>query len=162
RGASMRRRTARSSSATHARRARRCAASAEVLAGSPTVSIDDGRLACHARGSYGDGQVVRLAIVLLLSLSLLPLAACARDGGDGSARKWSNDLVAMDRRIEAAFREAGAGELRDVVVIGYSQGAERAERLVARWPEKYAAAILMASPIEPSPRDLGSLSAVVT
>jgi pimeloyl-ACP methyl ester carboxylesterase len=83
-------------------------------------------------------------------------------GGDGFARMWSSDLAAMERRIEAAFAAAGVGEVRDVVVIGYSQGAERVERLVARYPDRYSAAILIASPIEPEPRDFGSLAAVVT
>ncbi len=83
-------------------------------------------------------------------------------GGDGGARRWSSDLAAMEKRIETAFDAAGLGAPRDVVVIGYSQGAERAERLVARWPERYAAAILIASPIEPAPRDFAHAAAVVT
>jgi predicted esterase len=82
-------------------------------------------------------------------------------GGDGSMRRWSSDLDAMDRRIDAAFRASGIGEPRNVVLIGYSQGAERAERLVARWPEKYASAVLLASPIAPSPRSLARANAVV-
>lgn len=73
-------------------------------------------------------------------------------GGDGAMRRWSYDLEAMNRRIEAAFAAAGLGEPRDVIVIGYSQGAERAEKLVARWPAKYSRAILIASPIAPSPQ----------
>lgn len=83
-------------------------------------------------------------------------------GGDGSARSWSSDLSAMDRRITAAFEAAGLGPTRDVVVIGYSQGAERAEQLVARWPEKYSRAILMASPITPSTKRLARAKGVVT
>ncbi len=83
-------------------------------------------------------------------------------GGDGFARKWSSDLDAMERRIEAAFAAAHVGEVRDVVVIGYSQGAERAERLVARFPDRYAAAILIASPVTPQPAELAGLAAVVT
>jgi pimeloyl-ACP methyl ester carboxylesterase len=71
-------------------------------------------------------------------------------GGDGAMRRWSYDLDAMNRRIDAAFEAAGLGEPRDVVVIGYSQGAERAEKLVARWPAKYSRAILIASPVVPS------------
>lgn len=82
-------------------------------------------------------------------------------GGDGMARRWSSDLELMNRRIEAAFRGSGLGEPRDVIVIGYSQGAERAERLVARWPERYSSAILLASPIVPSPQSLAKARAVV-
>ncbi len=80
-------------------------------------------------------------------------------------RRWSSDLLAMDRRIDAAFVAAGlvpeGGAPENVVVIGYSQGAERAERLVARFPEKYVAAILIASPIVPSPRSFAKARAVV-
>lgn len=83
-------------------------------------------------------------------------------GGDGVARRWSNDLDAMNRRIDAAFAAAGLGEPRDVIVIGYSQGAERAEKLVARWPAKYTRAVLLASPITPARERLGGARAVVT
>jgi pimeloyl-ACP methyl ester carboxylesterase len=83
-------------------------------------------------------------------------------GGDGFARRWSNDLAAMEHRIEAAFAAAGAGEVHDVVVVGYSQGAERAERLVARWPDRYVGAVLIASPVAPVARDFASCAAVVT
>jgi pimeloyl-ACP methyl ester carboxylesterase len=97
---------------------------------------------------------------------LVTLQADVSCGGDGAARRWSSDLAAMERRIEAAFDAAELGEPRDVVIIGYSQGAERAERLVAdqRWArrERYVAAILIASPIEPAPRDFAHAAAVVT
>lgn len=45
-------------------------------------------------------------------------------------------------------------------MIGYSQGAERAEKLVARWPNKYSAAILMASPVMPSASLLAKAEAI--
>lgn len=82
-------------------------------------------------------------------------------GGDDSMRRWSNDLVAMDRRIDAALAASGVGPARDVVLIGYSQGAERIERLVEKWPDKYKSAILMASPVNPSPRVYSRANAVV-
>lgn len=81
-------------------------------------------------------------------------------GGDGSMRKWSRDLDAMNQRIQAAFHAAGLGPPRDVVVIGYSQGAERAEKLVARWPEAYSRAILIASPVTPTAQNLGRARSV--
>lgn len=84
-------------------------------------------------------------------------------GGNGALRQWSADLDAMDRRIEAALRASGLAVEAPlgVTVIGYSQGAERAERLVARWPARYSSAVFIASPIVPSPRDLAKASAVV-
>jgi pimeloyl-ACP methyl ester carboxylesterase len=82
-------------------------------------------------------------------------------GGDGSMRRWSSDLEAMDRRIEAAFRVSGLGEPLGVTVIGYSQGAERVERLVARWPKRYSSAILVSSHVVPSPHTLSRAKAIV-
>jgi predicted esterase len=82
-------------------------------------------------------------------------------GGDGAARRWSSDLEAMDKRIDAAFFAGGLGEPREVIVIGYSQGAERAERLVARWPAKYSSAVLMGSPVRPSKEKLVDVHAAV-
>ncbi len=82
-------------------------------------------------------------------------------GGEGSARRWSSDLEAMDDRIDAAFVASGLGPPRDVVVIGYSQGAERGERLVGRWPAKYTSAVLMASPVKPSRANLSRAHAAV-
>lgn len=100
----------------------------------------------HAAAAHGD---------------LVAVQGDASCGGDGSNRRWSNDLVAMDRRIDAALDAGGVGPARDVVLIGYSQGAERIERLVAKWPDKYKSAILMASPIRPSARVYASSNAVV-
>lgn len=67
----------------------------------------------------------------------------------GPYRRWSSDLDAMDRRIRAAFVAAGLGEPAEITVIGYSQGAERAEHLHARWPARYPKLVLMAGPVEP-------------
>ena len=83
-------------------------------------------------------------------------------GSDATMRRWSSDLGELDRRIDAAFAAAGFGAPEDVLVIGYSQGAERAEHLVGRFPDKYTRAILMASPIRPSAARLGRARAVVT
>jgi pimeloyl-ACP methyl ester carboxylesterase len=82
-------------------------------------------------------------------------------GGDGSLRRWSYDLDAMNRRIEAASEAAGLGEPSDVIVIGYSQGAQRAEQLVARFPDRYSRAILIASPVTPAVANLARAEAVV-
>jgi pimeloyl-ACP methyl ester carboxylesterase len=86
---------------------------------------------------------------------------CGRGTG---FRRFSSDVEALDRRIDAAFRAAGRGgaELRGVVVIGNSQGAERGEKLVARWPDKYSSAILIGSPVKPSPTLLRRANVVAT
>src|SRR5829696_387903 len=48
----------------------------------------------------------------------------------GRGRTWSKDIRALDRRIETAWRVIGDQRpLNDVVVVGYSLGAVRAEAL---------------------------------
>jgi pimeloyl-ACP methyl ester carboxylesterase len=81
-----------------------------------------------------------------------------RDAG----RRWSPDTRITAARIEAALRAAGFGEPRDVTLIGYSQGAERAEWLALRFPETYTRFVLMAGPVVPSAARLARARGVVT
>ncbi len=81
--------------------------------------------------------------------------------GDGTYRKWGNDLARIDRRIDAAFRAAGLEVPSEIVLIGYSQGAERAERLAALFPERYKKVVLISSPVTASPTRLAHASAVL-
>jgi pimeloyl-ACP methyl ester carboxylesterase len=75
---------------------------------------------------------------------------------------WSNDIDAIDARIVAAFRALGQeGPIDDVLLIGYSQGATRAEAMARKWPERYTRLILIAAPTVASPRGLGTLRAAV-
>lgn len=84
-------------------------------------------------------------------------APCGTDG----LRSWSTDLGKLDKRIMAAFEAAGLGQPTEIALIGYSQGAERAERLVARWPDKYTRAVLIASPVNPNAPTFKQSKAVV-
>jgi predicted esterase len=71
----------------------------------------------------------------------------------GPWASWTGDLDALDARIVDTFRRLGQVDpIDDIVVIGYSQGAMRAEDLVRRWPERYTRLVLMASPRVVSPR----------
>jgi pimeloyl-ACP methyl ester carboxylesterase len=75
---------------------------------------------------------------------------------------WSNDIDAIDARIVSTFRALGhEGPIDDVLLIGYSQGATRAEAMARKWPERYTRLILIAAPTAASPRGLGSLRAAV-
>jgi pimeloyl-ACP methyl ester carboxylesterase len=68
-------------------------------------------------------------------------------------RRWSLDIEKVNRRIEAALQAAGyvdPAAWKDIVVIGYSEGASRAEALAARYPERYTRAILIGAPATPS------------
>lgn len=72
--------------------------------------------------------------------------------GEPGMTRWSYDVERTNRRIDAAFAAAGEPPPKDAIAIGLSQGADLAERLAARWPEKYSRVILIASPVEPKPR----------
>ena len=82
-------------------------------------------------------------------------------GGDNFLHTWSPDLAALDRRIDAAFVAGGIDAPREIVLIGYSQGADRAEALAARFPAKYRAVVLIASSSPPSPARLRGVRAGV-
>ena len=65
---------------------------------------------------------------------------------NGAFRGWKFNLDALSARIDRTFAALGLGEPRDVLLIGYSQGALVAARLAAREPEKFTRLVLMASP----------------
>jgi len=77
-------------------------------------------------------------------------------------RRWSSDTALAQKRIEAALRAAGGDADGELTLVGYSQGAERAEWLANRFPTKFTRFVLLASPIVPSPRRLAGAHAVVT
>jgi pimeloyl-ACP methyl ester carboxylesterase len=78
----------------------------------------------------------------------------------GPFRRWSYDFPSVEKRIDAALTASGI-ESRDVTLIGYSQGAEIAERLAAMYPDKFTRVILMSSPIVPSPERLRRIDGAV-
>ena len=80
----------------------------------------------------------------------------------GSWASWSGDLETLDARIVAAFRRLGESEpIEDIAVIGYSQGALRAEELARRWPARYTRLVLIASPTVSSPRGFDRVRSTV-
>jgi predicted esterase len=83
--------------------------------------------------------------------------------GAGPWAKWSGKLEELDQRIQSAFRALGHRDpIDDIVIMGYSQGATRAEELARRWPERYTRLVLMGGPKAPSARGLSSVRAAVT
>ncbi len=85
-----------------------------------------------------------------------------RTCGAGPWAAWSSDLDALDARIVAAFRALGHRDpIDDIVIMGYSQGAMRAEALARRWPERYTRLVLIGAPAIVSPRGLDSVRAAV-
>jgi pimeloyl-ACP methyl ester carboxylesterase len=71
-------------------------------------------------------------------------------------------LKALDERIVASFRKLGHIEpIDDITVIGYSQGATRAEALARKWPDRYTRLVEMGAPQAPSPNGLSVRAAVM-
>jgi len=80
----------------------------------------------------------------------------------GGYSRWSSDLGLMSRRFDRAFAADGRADgARDMVMVGYSQGAERIEWFAAFHPEKVRAVVLMSGPIVPSVEKLGHVRAAV-
>lgn len=76
--------------------------------------------------------------------------------------KWSQDIDGIDTRIVGAYRALGeAGLVDDIAVIGYSQGASRAEALARRFPERYTRLVLIGAPEVPNPVGLSGVRAAV-
>lgn len=69
---------------------------------------------------------------------------------------WTADMARVEARIEAAIQAVSSTrsvplDLSARTVIGYSEGALRAESLAARSPDKYPHVVLLASPRAPKP-----------
>lgn len=76
--------------------------------------------------------------------------------GDRPGFKWPKEPDAIQARVEhalAVVRELRDGHLArdDVWLVGYSQGAHRAERLAAAFPHLYRTLALGGTPTVPSP-----------
>jgi pimeloyl-ACP methyl ester carboxylesterase len=85
---------------------------------------------------------------------------CSGPRGDG--RTWSRDIDRLDRRIEKAWEAIGEMRpLRDLIVIGYSLGAVRAEALAKLNPDRYSQLVLIGGPKRPAVRGLRELEAAV-
>ena len=74
---------------------------------------------------------------------------------DPHRSQWSGDIVTLHRRIragiEVAARELGLPlERWPVTVVGYSQGATRAEQLARKLPGTYRSVVLIGGPTEPT------------
>jgi pimeloyl-ACP methyl ester carboxylesterase len=80
----------------------------------------------------------------------------------GPWAKWSKDVAGLDRRITAAFRSLGHPDpITDVIALGYSQGATRAETLARTFPERYTRLVLMGGPYAAKAQGLETLRAAV-
>ena len=84
--------------------------------------------------------------------------------------KWGYDFGRTNQRVTRALAAASAarrarGEAplddREVALIGYSQGARRAEWLAGAFPRRYRRVAIIGIAVEPSPARLGGAKAVL-
>jgi predicted esterase len=85
---------------------------------------------------------------------------------DNGRFKWRDEPSKIQARIRAAFASVNAsrgGELRleQALLFGYSQGADRAEKVAALYPQEYPRVVLGGPPLKPSPRKLAKAERVV-
>jgi pimeloyl-ACP methyl ester carboxylesterase len=117
----------------------------------------------HGRCTHGLGYVQAFQFTAARKGSVI---APQGDQACGATpfRRWSPDLVKLNARIEDALRaafEIHPEAWNDMVVMGYSEGASRAEALAARWPERYSRVILIGAPAAPSAARLKGVRGVV-
>jgi pimeloyl-ACP methyl ester carboxylesterase len=78
---------------------------------------------------------------------------------------WSEDARRIDERIVDALDAINVSgrvklDKEDLVLVGESMGAARAELLARRAPQRYARLVLVGSPQRPSPENLRGVKAV--
>jgi predicted esterase len=117
----------------------------------------------HGMCGHGQGYVQAFANAAAEHGTVIALAGEIACGDDPAFRKWSGDVEGIDARVDKAFAAAGQPlrEDDDVVVIGLSQGALRAESLVERFPKRYTRAVFIGAPRAPVPARVSSLEAAV-
>lgn len=102
----------------------------------------------HGMCGHGLGYIQSFQAAAREHGGVLALQGDISCGGEGVFRKYSFALEPTDARIREALAAVG-GEARDLTLIGYSQGAYVAERLAARWPDRYARVVLLGAPTTP-------------
>lgn len=127
---------------------------AYVLPGNP----DDSRVIVYLHGMCGDVTAAdHFREAVRAHGTLLALRGDTRC--ENGRFKWRDDASKIQTRIRAAFKrvnELGSGQLTldGALLFGYSQGAERAERVAARFPQEYPRLVLGGPPTPASPLKL--------
>jgi predicted esterase len=136
----------------------------QVLHGVPG---DPGRqVLVYLHGRCGDVHAFRSwASAAMAHGTLIALLGDVRCKGSTRFR-WGDDVGQIHRRILAAIGAVGAarGEplnTASLTVIGYSEGALKAEALVRRYPSIYRRALLIAGPRAPASDSLKARGAAV-
>jgi predicted esterase len=127
-----------------------------VAPGDPT---SDGVL-LYLHGRCGDPEAFQAFVrAIPPSLTLISVRGDVRCKGS-SRTKWSVHPAVIDARLQRAVQEVGARRAAPLrsdgwLVMGYSEGALRAEALLTRFPDRYVGGLLAGGPR--APRD-GSMS----
>jgi pimeloyl-ACP methyl ester carboxylesterase len=84
---------------------------------------------------------------------------------DRPGYKWPQDVTLIQERIRAALRRVqgsrdGLLNVETPILVGYSQGAHRAERLAEAYPSMYRRVVLGGPPTAPEPDSLAHALAV--
>ncbi|MFO0554098.1 MAG: alpha/beta hydrolase [Polyangiaceae bacterium] len=74
----------------------------------------------------------------------------------------TSDPVLQGKRIDAALAAAGYPVEGELTVVGYSRGATLAEKLVAKWPDRFVRVVLIGSPKAPNADLIKTARAAVT
>jgi predicted esterase len=118
----------------------------------------------YLHGMCGDpARAAELAPAVQRRATLIaPRADSACHGAVG--HYWAGDATFLDYRIRKAIRSVGQRLDRpldeaEIVLVGYSQGAQRAEELAHVYPRRYARVVLMSGPSPPSFARVRSLRA---
>jgi predicted esterase len=95
--------------------------------------------------------------------SLLALRGDTHCAGDRF--KWRDDSATILERIKSGLKRVNdvngtALTLQGALLFGYSQGADRAEKLAARFPQIFPRVVLGGPPVPPSPLKLAHLRRV--
>jgi pimeloyl-ACP methyl ester carboxylesterase len=116
----------------------------------------------HGMCGHGLGYVQSFQRTAAKRGTLIAPQADVPCSDSGPWAKWSKDVAGLDQRITKAFRALGHAEpITDVIAIGYSQGATRAETLARTFPERYTRLVLMGGPYTAKAQGLETLRAAV-
>ncbi|MES1184013.1 MAG: hypothetical protein ABUL60_09360 [Myxococcales bacterium] len=126
---------------------------AYVLPGNP----GDSRVIVYLHGMCGDATAADFFRGAVRAHGTL-IAVRGDTPCENGRFKWRDDASKIQMRIRAAFAqvnaESGQLTLEGALLFGYSQGAERAERVAARFPDHYPRVVLGGPPTKASPLKL--------
>ncbi|MBK7583689.1 MAG: hypothetical protein IPI67_26280 [Myxococcales bacterium] len=123
------------------------------------------RAIVYLHGACGDPRAPRAWSSVAAELGTLIALQGDRSCGKNGRHYWGPDTRRLEARVRAALARAGeirgdAFDASDVVLMGYSQGATRAQELHAAQRERYPRVILAGIPVAPSARHLAGAHAV--